>query len=66
MKPLRNVIDHLLSDDEQTDLGIKDEWLNIPDLNMKKVTMVIKIILGIVISSQMSDFGHLWHAYPQR
>ena len=33
---LRSVIDHLLSDDGRTDLGIKDEWLNIPDLNMKK------------------------------
>ena len=32
---LRSVIDHLLSDDGRTDLGIKDEWLNIPDLNMK-------------------------------
>ena len=66
MKSLRGVIDHLLSDDGQTDLGVKDEWLNIPDLNMKNVTMVIKIIIGIMISSKMSDFGHLWHAYPQR
>ena len=66
MKPLRSVIDHLLSDDGRTDLGIKDEWLNIRELNMKKVTMVIKIIIGTMISSQMSDFGHLWHAHPQR
>ena len=28
--------------------------------------MVIKIIIGIMISSQISDFGHLWHAHPQR
>ena len=59
-------IDHHLSDDRRTDLGIKDEWLNIPDLNIKKVTMVIKIIIGIIITSQMSEFGHLWHAHPQR
>ena len=76
---LRSVIDHLLSDDGRTDLGIKDEWLDIP-FKHEKVTMVMKIIIGIMIcrdciasgqnsimiSSQMSDFRHLWHAHPQR
>ena len=29
-------IDHHLSDDGRTDLGIKDEWFNIPGLKMKR------------------------------
>ena len=37
-----------------------------PRFKDEKVTMVIKIIIGTMISSQMSYFGHLWHAHPQR
>ena len=29
-------IDHHLSDDGRTDLGIKDEWFDIPGLKMKR------------------------------
>ena len=65
----------------RTDGSWDQRWMvEHPRFKHEKVTMVIKIIIGIMIcrdciasgqnsimiSSQMSDFGHLWHAHPQR
>ena len=65
----------------RTDGSWDQRWMvEHPRFKHEKVTMVIKIIIGIMIcrdciasgqnsimiSSQMSDFRHLWHAHPQR